>query len=578
MPNGAGKYDFEVDLENRNSTYGLIGERVPAGAAVLDIGCASGNLGLALERARGCRVVGVDVDEEAVAVARSRGLEAHAADLTHEPADAVLGGRRFDVVVLADVLEHLTAPATLLGRAGELLNPGGRVICSFPNITHVDVQLMLAQDQWRTQPTGILDETHLRFFTEANFRELAFRCGYDVAAVARVVLPALGTEVLDYGRALALGGADREALEAISERANANARVYQYVFDLRVAEERRPLREVISAPAVARPAAAGRLDVIVRTIEGRLHYLRDALYSLVSLTYPEVRAIVCVDHSSDAYSDQVRELAGHLEGLLDVMVAVVPPHQAERGRPLNRGLELASGEFVSFLDDDDVYYPSFGDALIGCLRDHPEVVVAYGVGQVVRGQPAPWGFQALTHVKRYEEPFDRAHLFVENYIPINTLVARREPLRQAGIRFDEALPIYEDWAFLRELAARFEFRFVDALVSEYRLRNDGSNAVPEGLEERWAVTGAQVRERYRAQPVRVPAHELVDLYERARLLERRAQELERSTAQATAALTAELESQRQLNQRVLNSRSWKITRPIRRITNSSLPEEGTGGG
>lgn len=578
MPNGAGKYDFEVDLENRNSTYGLIGERVPTGAAVLDIGCASGNFGVALERARRCRVVGVDIDEEAVAVARSRGLEAHAADLVHEPGAAVLGSRRFDVVVLADVLEHLTAPATLLVRAAELLNPGGRVLCSFPNITHVDVQLMLAQDQWRTQPTGILDETHLRFFTEANFRELAFSCGYDVAAVERVTLPALGTEVLDYGRALDLGGADREALEAISERANANARVYQYVFDLRVAEERRPLEEVISAPAVARPASTGRLDVIVRTIEGRLHYLRDALYSLVALTYPEVRAIVCVDHSSEAYADQVRELAGHLEGLLDVMVAVVPPHEAHRGRPLNRGLELASGEFVSFLDDDDVYYPSFGDALIGCLRDHPEVVVAYGVGQVVRGQPAPWGFQALTHVKRYEEPFDRAHLFVENYIPINTLVARREPLRQAGIRFDEALPIYEDWAFLRELAARFEFRFVDALVSEYRLRNDGSNAVPEGLEERWAVTGAQVRERYRAQPVRVAAHELVDLYERARLLERRAQELERSTAQATAALTAELESQRQLNQRVLNSRSWKITRPIRRITNSSLPEEGTGGG
>jgi methionine biosynthesis protein MetW len=575
MPDGAGKYDFPVDPDNRNSTYGLICARVPPGSTVLDIGCSSGNLGLALERTRSCRVVGVDVDREAVAVARSRGIEAHVADLTRQRAETVVGPRHFDVIVLADVLEHLTQPAALLAPAAGLLNPGGLVLCSFPNITHVDVQLMLAQDQWRIQPTGILDETHLRFFTEANFAELAFECGFDVAAVERVVLPPLGTEVLEYGRALHLDSKEQEELEAISRRANPNSEVYQYVFELRAAPEREPAAVLSSAGSTPAPESRpGRLDVIVRTIEGRLHYLRDALYSLAGLTYPQLRAIVCVDSSSARYADQVRELTSHLEGLLDVVVTVVPPHQAERGRPLNWGLEQADGEFISFLDDDDVYYPSFGDALISCLRDHPEVTVAYGVGQVVRGEAAPWGFRAVTHVKRYDEPFDRAHLIVENYIPINTLVARREPVLRAGVHFDETLPIYEDWAFLRELAARFEFRFVDSLVSEYRLRTDGSNAVPEGSEERWARTGAQVRQRYRAQAVRVPAHELAELYEKSRELGRTIQELEQRRSAETAALAAELGSVRELNHRLLSSRSWRITRPIRRITGSSLPEDG----
>ncbi|MHB1499924.1 MAG: methyltransferase domain-containing protein [Candidatus Dormibacteria bacterium] len=580
MPSDAGNYDFEVDPSNRNSTYGLIFGRVPDGSAVLDIGCASGNLAVALERLRGCRVVGIDIDPDAVAAARAKGIRAHLADLTRRPAAAIVGGRTFDVIILADVLEHLANPAQVLASVGALLNPGDTVLCSFPNITHVDVQMMLAQDQWRTQPTGILDETHLRFFTRASFADLAVRCGFDVAAVERVLLPPLGTEVLDYGARLALDSKERQALVAISQRGNANSEVYQYVFELH------------QAPALTRPEAAapsdpergetplagaeeGRLDVIVRTVEGRLNYLKDALYSLVGLTYPKVRAIVCIDRSSADYATAVQDLADRLKGLLDVLVTVVPPHGAERGRPLNWGLDQASGEFISFLDDDDVYYPSFGDRLIGCLRDHPEVTVAYGIGQVVRGDATPWGFRALTHVKRYDEPFDRAHLFLENYIPINTMVLGRRAVATAGLRFDETLEIYEDWAFLRELAARFDFRFVDSVISEYRLRTDGSNAVPEGSEERWARVGSQLRERYASQPVRVRAQELADLAERARGCESK---LTRAQAEL-ATLRANLEEFRHLNQRLLASKSWKVTRPLRRVMRSALPEDpGTGTG
>ncbi len=571
MPSDAGKYDFAVDPGNRNSTYGLICDRVPEGAAVLDIGCSSGNLGLVLERLRGCRVLGIDIDRDAVAVARSQGLEAIVADLTREPAAVVVGERRFDVIILADVLEHLVSPASVLAPVGALLNPGGRVLCSFPNITHVDVQAMLAQDEWRTQPTGILDETHLRFFTAGSFTSLAFSCGYDVAAIERVTLPLLGTEVLDYGRRLSLGPPEVAALAGVSQRANPNGEVYQYVFELRLASERARLsegprlgRELTGDPVP--PAQAGRLDVVVRTIEGRLGYLKDALYSLVGVTYPSLRAIVCIDGSSPAYADSVRELVGHLEGLLEVVVGVVPPHQSQRGRPLNWGLDQAGGEYLSFLDDDDVYYPSFGDRLIGCLRDHPEATVAYGIGQVVRGEATGSGFRALSHLKQYDEPFDRARLFLENYIPINTLVVRRGALQAAGIRFDESLPVYEDWAFLRELAARFEFQFVNAVISEYRLRTDGSNAVPEGSEERWERTAAQVRQRYAAQTVRLRAEELASLAERARGAETR-------TRAEMATLRAELAAIQTLNRRLLSSRSWKLTRPLRRLLGSDLPED-----
>lgn len=579
MPSGGGRYDFEVDTTNRNSTYGLIYERVPEGASVLDIGCSSGNLGLALERLRGCRVVGIDVDPDAVQAARTKGLEAHLADVARETWPPVLRDRHFDVIILADVLEHVVNPAGILAPVGNLLNPGDRVLCSFPNISHVDVALMLLQDQWRTQPTGILDETHLRFFTLASFTDLAVRCGYDIAGIERVRLPPLGTEVLDYGKACRLGSAEQLALETVARQANSNCEVYQYVVELHPAPERTVdgPRALLESSAAAEEAAAGdpgRLDVIVRSVEGRLKYLQDALYSLVGLTYPSVRALVCVDRSSPGYADSVRQMVAHLEGLLEVAVLEVPPHRAERGRPLNWGLDHATAEFVSFLDDDDVYYPSFGDRLIGCLRSHPDTDVAYGIGQVVRGEAASWGFRALERIKRYEEPFDRAHLFVENYIPINTMVMRRSAIERAGIRFDEDLPIYEDWAFLRELAARFEFQFVNHVVSEYRLRTDGSNAVPEGSEQRWEQVAAQVRERYDSQPVRLRARELTDLVTRLRDAEGRTGSGTRALQAEVAALSGRLAESRELNRRMVTSRSWRLTRPLRRLTRSRLPDEG----
>ena len=567
MVPAAGRYDTPVDPENTNSTYGLICRRVPMSSDVMDVGCAGGGLAMALESARRCRVLACDIDPEAVATARAKGLEAIVADLSVQTAAEVAKGRQFDVVVLADVLEHLAEPGRLLRGVAHVLRPGGKVLISFPNVSHADVVLMLAQDEWRYQPAGILDATHLRFFTVGSFRELAFSCGYEVAAVERVTLPLLGTEVLDYGKANSLPPEDIEAVRGVTARANPNASVYQYVLELQVSADRRPAADaaVENADGTATiellATATPQLDVIVRTMEGRLALLKDALYSLAAQTRPGVRAIVTVHGADPAYCKEVEGLLEHLRGLLTATVVPVPRGSGLRGEPLNWGLDQLEGEFFAFCDDDDVLYPSFAERLIGHLQEHPEMTVAYGIGQVVQGERTLDGFRSLRHNQQYADPFDRARLFVENYIPINTYVARTADLRRAGIRFDETLPVYEDWAFLRELAARFEFSFLDAVVSEYRLWGEHSNAVPASQEALWGETRAAVLRNYGGQPVRVRAQELVDLFERAREADRRRRDLERQSDEARSRTTS-----------ILASRSWRVTRPLRRLLGSGLPE------
>jgi methionine biosynthesis protein MetW len=561
MAPGVGSYDFAVDPDNLNSTYGLIYRRVPAQAEVLDIGCASGNLALALEKGKGCRVLGIDLDPDATAAAAAKGIEAIAADVTARPLDEIVSGRSFDVAILADILEHLATPAGLLAQVRRVLRPGGVVLVSFPNITHIDVQLMLAQGEWRYVPAGILDETHLRFFTLASFAEMAFASGYTVAGSDQVLVGPLGTEVLDSGRLLRLQPSEMSSLVELN-RFNPDATVYQHVVELHPSAELEIAgpREVESSLSSATPPTGTKphLDVIVRTIEGRLAYLKEALYSLVGVIGADVHAIVVVHGRSPSHLGQVEELTTHYRGLLTATTVTNPQAgMGFRGVPLNAGLALVDGEYVAFLDDDDVLYPTFAQRLVGCLEGDPSLTVAYGISQVVKGDATDDGFRPTSHSKQYDDPFDRARLFLENYIPINAYVVRVADLRRAEIRFDETLTVYEDWAFLCRLAAQFRFAHVGHVVSEYRMRSDDSNATSSASQQEWASARAAVAQRLAGQPVRITADELGQLAARDHGL---------------VAARKEADAYRAQLERVLVSRSWRLTRPLRRLLRSQLPE------
>ncbi|HUY98243.1 MAG TPA: class I SAM-dependent methyltransferase [Verrucomicrobiae bacterium] len=259
---GAGAYDFPVDLRDLASAPGLIARHVPAGATVLDIGCASANLLAALRDDRGCQGVGLEIDPDAVAAGRARGLEVHRTDCSREPLSQHLDGRRFARIVLADVLEHLVDPAALLAQVPALLEPGGRVLVSVPNITHFDVILAMAQDRFTYTPTGLLDRTHLRFFTLATFAELAQACGLTAVGVERHIAPPLQTEL--WGGRADLPPRYVAMLEQAVRAGNPNADVYQFIVVL----EPRPDTGPPSARMVALPgrrhASTPELTLLIR--------------------------------------------------------------------------------------------------------------------------------------------------------------------------------------------------------------------------------------------------------------------------------------------------------------------------
>lgn len=189
----------------------LIGFIPTGNHKVLDVGCAEGFLGEALKKqARASEVIGIEIFTDAAAKAKSRLDKVISGDL--ESMDFTREGleeRTFDYIICGDVLEHLRNPWKELERLVALLKASGRVIVSIPNVRHWRVVFpLLFRGTWRYGAHGILDRTHLRFFTRKSAFQLLESVGLCVESckgspvrrkvdrIYRIAMLGMGKELL----------------------------------------------------------------------------------------------------------------------------------------------------------------------------------------------------------------------------------------------------------------------------------------------------------------------------------------------------------------------------------------------
>ena len=191
---------------------------------ILDVGCGQGELGHVLKQ-RGHHVIGIDYRPP-----RFELDEFVQADLALGLPRAV--GGRFDVVLLADVLEHMSEPLQLLRDAKECLAPGGTVLVSLPNVVHWSMRAQLAVGRFDYTNKGLLDRGHLRFFTRASALRLFAEVGLEVVSQRTTPVPwenvlprALGSFIRDKA----------ERADYFLTRLRPNLFAYQNLFELRVA-------------------------------------------------------------------------------------------------------------------------------------------------------------------------------------------------------------------------------------------------------------------------------------------------------------------------------------------------------
>lgn len=165
----------------RPDIYDLVLRHSPTShPRVLDLGCAAGRLGEALKTRGGALLVhGVEQDDSAAAAARTRLDRVWRGDLSELDWSGL--GEEYDVVIAADLLEHLADPWQILREARSVLASNGRVVASIPNVRYWKVVAdLLFRGEFRYVEAGVLDRTHLRFFTRKGIIRLFSETGYAI--------------------------------------------------------------------------------------------------------------------------------------------------------------------------------------------------------------------------------------------------------------------------------------------------------------------------------------------------------------------------------------------------------------
>ena len=221
-------YKFGLDMYTDNANADII-KQIKEGSEVLEFGSAYGRMTKYLTEELNCAVDIVEIDEEsgrqAAHYARNVCLGKNDGDINKGLWETKLQGNLYDAIVFTDVLEHLIDAKRTLQESTLFLKEGGCILCSVPNIAHASVLLGLLHGKFRYTGTGLLDKTHIHFFTEESFKEMAAEAGLFAAYEHAIVVP-VGTNEIPYDYSMV----SKDVENALKKRANNEA--YQYIFKL----------------------------------------------------------------------------------------------------------------------------------------------------------------------------------------------------------------------------------------------------------------------------------------------------------------------------------------------------------
>lgn len=225
------------------------------------------------------------------------------------------------------------------------------------------------------------------------------------------------------------------------------------------------------------------LSVIVRFHQReRLSFLEEALFSLALQNWSDLEPIIVLQNGTDDLKQAILDMLEHQPWRVSpkhkIVTVQLPEGIDGRSILLNRGIEQATGRYLSFLDDDDCVYHDGYTTLIRQLIDGDRAVAVGGCRRAQIGYESEHWF---THNKDNFFGWGRSliDLFTENFVPIHSYVVDRARIGNLELKFDESFTLLEDYDFLLRLFAAHEpdLTRLDKPVCEYRIRLNGSNSL-----------------------------------------------------------------------------------------------------
>lgn len=187
-------YEYDVDSSSETAPANVI-RLVGNNKRVLEIGCGPGSITKLLHQENNCQVTGLELDTEAIKIVAPFCAKIFQADLNSVEWPRLLDGlEAFDVVVAADVLEHLYDPWTTLRRMVPFIRSDGYMVISLPHVGHAAIVACLINGDFDYRDWGLLDRTHIRFFGLKNIEDMFTQAGLKIIEAKYVITPPEETE------------------------------------------------------------------------------------------------------------------------------------------------------------------------------------------------------------------------------------------------------------------------------------------------------------------------------------------------------------------------------------------------
>ncbi len=354
----------------------------PTAKTILDVGCAAGRLGSELKAKLGAEVWGIENVPDMAKQARNVLDKVYSGDVNEIA--LTLPPNHFDAIIFADVLEHLPDPSVTLKRLLPTLTPNGKIIISIPNVRHWSVIKGLLEGQWEYEEAGLLDRTHLRFFTRASFEKLLYQVGLKPGYVGatRVNYPPVPNAIVS---ALHQEGLDISTLIQESQ-------VYQWLF---VAEPITP------------PKTTTSLTSIIILVYNQLHYTKLCLESIKQHTR-RPHEIIIVDNAS---TDGTPEYLRRYKALNTNVRVIANAKNMGFSAGNNQGLALARGDYVVLLNNDTIVTQGWLKRMLVVFEQYPDVGIVGPVSDNVGGmqQVRQTGYQNIEEMHQFANQWAAGH-------------------------------------------------------------------------------------------------------------------------------------------------------------------------
>ncbi|NTW58570.1 MAG: glycosyltransferase [Nitrospirae bacterium] len=385
---------------------------------VLEIGCAGGATGKHLkEKLQVSQYVGVELSPEAAEVARQYLDKVIVADIESVDLNAAHGLQygEFDLLIALDVLEHLYDPWDVLAELTRYVKDGGHIVASIPNIQNITVIRDLIKGKWEYVDAGLLDATHVRFFTIAETRKMFAGAGLAIERTDCVLNPPIDlATIMDSENSIV---DERTSIRGLTRDELLHLHTYQYIVvaqkvpvgimsSVKPAGQQKPSNHTRPVPAssvLAREKATPELISIVILTYNQKKYTKECIESIRKHT-PEAHEIIFVDN-------------GSTDGTVKWLKTLLNEHNEyrliENGENLgfakgcNQGIEASRGEYILLLNNDVVVTAHWLSDMLACLNSVPDSGIVGPMTNSISGpqKVGQVGYTSLDQLDAYARRF-----------------------------------------------------------------------------------------------------------------------------------------------------------------------------